>query len=290
MKYKLKEHESSRDAIWSGCFPSVSWLQCLPHLIALIQWAHVPLWPCADVSNASIGLEPKCRKRSGPQPELCQHWVGSHPAGDDCLQSSSRAPGPWLHLSAPSASAFAWCLSLAAPVGVVMLCVLPSCQWRATSCVQRCRSFWLGNSPTVPALFHRLWHLFFLYCCCAIEDLMYPIIDIYKFSLFYFLVMSFYLFFLVDFLKFFWWAVFDLLQVSQHIVRIADLRCEPDQWQTRGGWETAEEIVLLPSQWATSQSAPGQLLLKGPVHSHRTQTWTGTVASQRHLHSFKSVG
>lgn len=191
MKYKLKEHESSRDAIWSGCFPSVSWLQCLPHLIALIQWAHVPLWPCADVSSASIGLEPKCRKRSGPQPELCQHWVGSHPAGDDCLQSSSRAPGPWLHLSAPSASASAsaWCLSLAAPVGVVMLCVLPSCQWRATSCVQRRRSFWLGNSPTVPAVFNRLWHLVFLYCCCAIEDLIYPIIDIYKFSLFYFHVM-----------------------------------------------------------------------------------------------------
>lgn len=177
MKYKLKDHESSRDAIWSGCFPSVSWLQCLTYLIALIQRAHVPLRPwesheCANVSNASIGLKPKCRKRSGPQPELCQHWVRSHPAGDDCLQSSSQAPGPWIHLAAPSASA--WRLSLPAPVGMAMLCVLPSCQWRATSCVQRCRSFWLGNSPTVPAVFNRLWQLVFLYCCCAIEDLISP--------------------------------------------------------------------------------------------------------------------
>lgn len=71
-----------------------------------------------------------------------------------------------------------------------------------------------------------------------------------------------------------------LFQVSQYIMRIAYLRCEPDQWQTRRGRKSAEEIVLLPPEWAASESTPGQLLLKGSVHSHRTETWTGTVASK----------
>lgn len=136
-----------------------------------------------NVSNASIGLKPGVENiQVLSQSCVNTQWgLGSHPAVDDCLQSSSQAPAFTLlllqfhgvPLPLPSISH--------CPVSI-MLCILPSYQCRPMSCVQRAvriglyvQQLLVGKHPNCYHVFFSTFdRCFFLYCCCTVEDLVYP--------------------------------------------------------------------------------------------------------------------